>query len=287
MLDVNDNEPEFSFPVDTVDIAKGRYFAAIPRTSQYASSVLQVKAADRDTGKFGKLEYKILEGRGSNYFAIDSSSGIVRMAATFDDVDPSELPFKFDVSVRDNADSATNSNEVIAPVVVNLIGEENLLILVVKDASPEVMQREASRIAKHLSVKTGLLVDIDRITARKVVTKNGTLDQFPMDSDVWFYAVDPEAEVILNRNSTRLQRSVLEKPAMSNITFDVSTLVRANVVAIRAPVTPTEPVRTTTTTHTAVAFSGEVFPYALIVIACIILILGVAGIVYICVSWSR
>lgn len=78
-------------------------------------------------------------------------------------------------------------------------------------------------------------------------------------------------------------RSIIEKTAMSNITFDVSTLVRANAIDIHAPVMPAESVRT----QTAIAFSGEVFPYALIIIACVILILGIAGIVYICVSWSR
>lgn len=71
---------------------------------------------------------------------------------------------------------------------------------------------------------------------------------------------------------------------MSAITFDVSTVVRANALEIHEPVTVAEqPVRT----QTAVAFSGEVFPYALIIIACVILILGIAGIIYICVSWSR
>lgn len=75
----------------------------------------------------------------------------------------------------------------------------------------------------------------------------------------------------------------MDKPAMSNITFDVSTLIRANAIEIHAPMMPSEPVRT----QTAVAFSGEVFPYALIVIACVILILGIAGIIYICVSWSK
>lgn len=80
-----------------------------------------------------------------------------------------------------------------------------------------------------------------------------------------------------------LDRSIMDKSAMSNITFDVSTLVRANAIDIHAPVMPPEPVRT----QTAVAFSGEVFPYALIIIACVILILGIAGIIYICVSWSK
>lgn len=70
---------------------------------------------------------------------------------------------------------------------------------------------------------------------------------------------------------------------MSNITYDLSPLVRATAIDIHEPVMEPEPVRT----HTAVAFSGEVFPYALIVIAFVILVLGIAGIIYICVSWSR
>ncbi|XP_012058840.1 PREDICTED: protocadherin-15 [Atta cephalotes] len=283
VLDVNDNKPEFIFPEASQKLTRGRYFAAIPRTAQFASTVIQVKAIDKDNGKYGKLEYKILEGRGSGYFTIDSSTGIIRTTATFDHVDATELPFKFDVRVRDNPNSSDNYNSIIAPVIVNLIGEENLMILVVQDAAPDVLQKEADKIANVIQQKSGLLISIDRVAMRKVLTKNGTIETFPQDSDVWFYAIDPDTEAILNRNSTKVQRSIMDKSAMSNITFDVSTLVRANAIDIHAPVMPPEPVRT----QTAVAFSGEVFPYALIIIACVILILGIAGIIYICVSWSK
>ncbi|KAL6434099.1 hypothetical protein ACFW04_005920 [Cataglyphis niger] len=283
VLDVNDNKPEFIFPEASQKLAKGRYFAAIPRTAQFSSTVIQVKAHDKDNGKFGKLEYKILEGRGSDYFAIDGSTGIIRTTVTFDNVDSSELPFKFDVRVRDNPNSTDNYNSIVAPVIVNLIGEENLMILVVQDAAPDALQKEAGKIANIIEQKSDLLIGIDRVATRKILTKNGTVETFPQDSDVWFYAVDPDTEAILNRNSTSVMRSIMDKSAMSNITFDVSTLVRANAIDIHAPVMPPEPVRT----QTAIAFSGEVFPYALIIIACVILILGIAGIIYICVSWSK
>ncbi|KAL6263958.1 hypothetical protein P5V15_004039 [Pogonomyrmex californicus] len=283
VLDVNDNKPEFIFPETSQKLTRGRYFAAIPYTAQFASTVVQVKAHDKDNGKYGKLEYKILEGRGSDYFAVDSSTGIIRTTATFDHVDASELPFKFDVRVRDNPNSTDNYNSIVAPVIVNLIGEENLMILVVQDAAPEALQKEAGKIANVIEQKSGLLIGIDRVAVRKILTKNGTIETFPQDSDVWFYAVDPDTEAILSRNSTRVQRSIMDKSAMSNITFDVSTLVRANAIDIHAPVMPPEPIRT----QTAVAFSGEVFPYALITIACVILILGIVGIIYICVSWSK
>ncbi|XP_031771297.1 cadherin-99C, partial [Apis florea] len=283
VLDVNDNKPEFIFPENDPKLSRGRYFAAIPRSAQFGSTVIQVKAHDKDNGKYGKLEYRILGGRGSDYFAMDTSSGIIRTTATFDNVDPAELPFKFDVRVRDNPNSTDNFNSIVAPVIVNLIGEENLMILVVQDASPDTLQKEASKIAGIIEERSELLIGIDRIAVRKNLTKNGTIEMYPQDSDVWFYAIDPDTEAILDRNSSRIQRSIFEKTAMSNITFDVSTLVRANAIDIHAPVMPPEPIRT----QTAIAFSGEVFPYALIIIACVILILGVAGIVYICVSWSR
>ncbi|XP_006563686.2 cadherin-99C isoform X2 [Apis mellifera] len=283
VVDVNDNKPEFIFPENDPKLSRGRYFAAIPRSAQFGSTVIQVKAHDKDNGKYGKLEYRILGGRGSDYFAMDTSSGIIRTTATFDNVDPAELPFKFDVRVRDNPNSTDNFNSIVAPVIVNLIGEENLMILVVQDASPDSLQKEASKIAGIIEERSELLIGIDRIAVRKNLTKNGTIEMYPQDSDVWFYAIDPDTEAILDRNSSRIQRSIFDKTAMSNITFDVSTLVRANAIDIHAPVMPPEPIRT----QTAIAFSGEVFPYALIIIACVILILGVAGIVYICVSWSR
>lgn len=203
---MNDNKPEFIFPEDDYKLRRGRYFAAIPRNAQFGSSVIQVKAHDKDNGKYGKLEYKILEGRGSDYFAIDAFSGIIRTTATFDNVDTSELPFKFDVNVRDNPNSTINFNSIVAPVIVNLIGEENLLILVVQEAAPEVLQKDARRMANIIEEKSGLLVGIDRITVRKVRTKNGTVETYPQDSDVWFYAIDPDTELILDRNSSKIQR---------------------------------------------------------------------------------
>ena len=72
---------------------------------------------------------------------------------------------------------------------------------------------------------------------------------------------------------------MLEESAKSSIVYDLSNV--AKTIDIHAPIMEPEPIRT----HTAQAF--EIFPYALIVIAFVILILGVAGIIYICVSWSR
>ncbi|KAG8040868.1 hypothetical protein G9C98_001856 [Cotesia typhae] len=219
------------------------------------------------------------------YLSIDSSSGMIKTIGTFDNVLLEELPFKFTIQVRDNPNSTTKFNTAEAPVIVNLIDEENLLVLAIQDASVDNVQKEATKIIRVLEEKTGLLIGIDRISTRKTVNKNSTVESHPQDTDVWFFAIDPKTETILDRNNSHLIRVMLDKPAMSALIFDVSTAVRANAIDIHAPVTAPE--QPTIVTPIAVAFSGEVFPYALIIIACVILVLGVAGIIYICISWSR
>lgn len=203
---MNDNKPEFIFPEDPLGLRKKRYFAAIPRNAQFSSTVLQLKSQDKDNGKFGKLEYKMLDDRGTQYLNLDEFSGIIKTITTFDNIESDELPFKFNVQVRDNPNSTINYNVDEASVIVNLIDEENLLVLVIQDASPDIVQKDSHKIINILEEKTNLIVAIDRIAVKKTVTKNGTVESHPQDSDVWFYTVDPKTEHILNRNNSRLQR---------------------------------------------------------------------------------
>lgn len=76
-------------------------------------------------------------------------------------------------------------------------------------------------------------------------------------------------------------RSLLSAEAQGNITQEVATALQASALAVYEPVTVT-PLRTA-----VVAVQWQVFPYALIIIAALILLLGTVGIIYICVSWSR
>lgn len=70
---------------------------------------------------------------------------------------------------------------------------------------------------------------------------------------------------------------------ISNITHDISVQLHATASDIHAPIT-VQPVVTKTA---IVAVKWEVFPYAMIAIAALVLVLGIAGIIYICISWSR
>lgn len=69
---------------------------------------------------------------------------------------------------------------------------------------------------------------------------------------------------------------------MDNITFDVSGQIKHTAFNIHEPLVVHK-----IKAASIASFSNEVFPYALIIIACLIFVLGTVGIIYICVSWSR
>lgn len=292
--DLNDNVPTFVFPVSGLEAATGRYFGAVPQDAQIGTSVLQVKAEDGDGGRFGRVQYALVDaaaadtdndvasdgGSDNDYFALDADTGVLKTKRSLEEVPPQRLPFRLAVEARDNPGGVGGTNAARAQVIVNIVMPSNLLVLVLQDVRPERVQGEAQRLVAILEQHSGLVVGVDRLTARHYLADNATLQTDTAGTDVWFYAVDPVTGRILERNSTRVQRSVLEKMAVSNITLDVSANLQATATAIHEPYVVARP-------KTAVAVSWEVFPYALIIIACVILVLGVVGIVYICVSWSR
>lgn len=119
------------------------------------------------------------------------------------------LSRRFVVRAKDNPNSTNNSNMAEAPVIVNLVGHEHYLVLSVENASPESLQKDRAKMARVIEAKTGLLVEIDRIEPRRLLTVNNTMELRHHDSDVWLYAIDPKSERILDRNSSLLHRWVV------------------------------------------------------------------------------
>ncbi|XP_068081396.1 cadherin-99C isoform X2 [Anabrus simplex] len=277
IVDVNDNEPEFIFPVPDNQLTHGKYFGAISKDSKIGTSVLQVKAEDKDSGKYGKVVYRIIPSkRGSDFFTIDS--GTIKSKKLFDKVESNQLPFKFNVEARDNANSTRDFHAVQVPIVINLIDDSHRMVLVISGRTPEFVQHDENKVIKNLEDITHLIIGIEKVAPKMCLGDNSTFETDSSSTDIWFYAIDPQNETILERNSIRVQRSIFDKRAMANITRDVTgDLLPATATDIHGPLKESK----------TIIISWDVFPYALIVIACLILVLGIAGIVYICISWSR
>uniref|UniRef100_A0A3Q4BS21 Uncharacterized protein n=1 Tax=Mola mola TaxID=94237 RepID=A0A3Q4BS21_MOLML len=97
VTDVNDNVPFF---------LSSTYEATVPEGAEVGTSVAQVLAADLDSGLHGKIHYVILkdESGDSQFFSIDSRSGVIVTRASFDR--EQKASYLIEVQSQDGSESA-------------------------------------------------------------------------------------------------------------------------------------------------------------------------------------
>lgn len=152
------------------------------------------------------MRYNVSGNKSSEYFSIDSASGIIKTKKSFNDIDNDDLPFRLTVKTRDNPNGTAEFNEIQTPLIVNLVYETNRMILVIGDAKPDVVATKLDTVTHVVQDQTGLIVGVEKLSAREFIGANGTLETDPSATDVWFYVVDPETDSILPVNHTIVQR---------------------------------------------------------------------------------
>lgn len=200
VIDINDNKPFFIYS------EHNKYYAAVSDQSPVSTTVAHVKADDKDSGKFGKIEYSLSGNRSGEYFTIDSSTGIIKTKKSFKDINETELPFRLTATARDNPNSTKDFFSTDTSVIVNVISHLHKIVLVIEDANPEKMQDKVNVIVRILQDQTGLIIGVEKLTPREYINENGTLETDPRGTDVWLYVVDRTTDTILERNSTVVMR---------------------------------------------------------------------------------
>lgn len=279
VIDVNDNKPYFVFPNYTKLFKKEKYFGAVAKDKKELRTVLQVKAEDKDSSGLTHLEYKLAPSEMSDYFNIDPASGSIRTRRSIDSLTPEQLPVHLTVLAIDGKE---NPHTASAEVVVNVIDEQDWMVLPVMKVAPETVSEKETQIAELLSQATGKLVGIERIGPLESTPDNITLTSDPTSTDLWLYFIDPETEKIIPVNDTKISKTVRDEDVVANITAEVTTALGGGTLLPMH-----QPVKVRALRTAVVALDWEVFPYAVILIAGLILVLGTAGIVYICISWHR
>lgn len=201
VVDINDNEPFFIYS-DHLN----KYYAAVSDQSPVATTVTQVKADDKDSGKYGKIKYSLSGNRSDEYFTIDHFTGIIKTKKSFRDINETELPFRFNAVARDNPNSTVDFFVTNSTVIVNVISSVNQIILVIGDANPEKIENKLGEITRIIQEQIGLIVGIEKYSPRKYINENGTLETDPTGTDIWLYVVDPATDEILERNNTLVQK---------------------------------------------------------------------------------
>lgn len=201
--DINDNKPFFIYPTYATGT---KFHAALPENAPLATSVIQIKADDNDSGKYGTVQYSLEHELEEDNFVVDQLSGIVKTKKTFQRNPKGNQTFRLKVKVRDNPNATVDYNEIEAPLIVNLIAKENRMVLVIGDAKPDVVATKLDTLIHVIQEQSGLIVGIEKLTVREYVGQNGTLETDPDATDVWFYIVDPQSDAILPINHSLVQR---------------------------------------------------------------------------------
>lgn len=90
---------------------------------------------------------------------------------------------------------------------INLIEEKHKLILVVDDARPDSVKGAEENVINVLEDHSNLMIGVEKVGPRQNLgSDNMTIMSDPGGSDLWFYAINPDTETILERNSSRLMR---------------------------------------------------------------------------------
>lgn len=291
--DQNDNSPVFKFP----KVNRGHndtFYGIVNADADIDTAVLQVKAQDADTGVFGMVKYRIYDEDEVNYiskdeapssfFTIVEDSGVVKTQKSLHKLH--KTPLKFIVEATDNNGSESGVfNRSKARVVINLISDINRMSLVFADSGPKEIKRHARALEQILMEKSSnLMFGIEKFSNRRSLDSKGSVVESPDATDVWFYALDPSTETILDRNNSAIVDTILEPQAQSQINLEASSVAKATAQGIYAPIETKHQIQKI---KAAVFLDEEIFPFVLIFISAVILILGTSGIVYICISWSR
>lgn len=293
--DENDNVPEFIFDMGmSANVRNGTYYATVQPSAFMDTSILQVKAIDRDAGDYGRVKYRIHDPKESGplnpstYFSIGEDSGVVKVHRSLKMV--TTTPLKFFVEAIDNNGNESDgkkSNKASARIVVNFLTDANRLALAFSDLPPKALRAHSNSLKNMLAEKSnGHIVMIEGFSNRQFINSNGIAEEDPDATDVWFYIIDPQTEKILDRNDALIQSQFIEKAAQSDINYEASNIAKATAQGIYSPIVAAmdDQIRKT---KTAVVIRSDVFPYTLIAVALLILIFGAFGIVYICVSWAN
>lgn len=295
--DENDNVPRFVIPKMGSGGKNDTYYGVVSPETELEMPILQIKAIDRDSGKFGTVSYLLIDQEEAvnyvdeaptSFFAIGEDSGVIKLQKSLN-LQGTELPrFEFLVEAYDNPDqfNSGGSLKARARVVINVISDVNRMSLVFSDASPKDVRSHNQELEELLSEKSNnMIVGVEKFANRKFVDENGTVTENPQATDVWFYVIDPSTEMILKRNATEIVNSISEPDIQSEINFAASGIVKATAQGIYPPIEVRQPIQKIRTASAAV--DNGLFPYAVIAVSVIILILGSIGIVYICISWSK
>ncbi|PKU44687.1 protocadherin-15 isoform x1 [Limosa lapponica baueri] len=164
------------------------------------SSVLKVKADDKDTGNYSAMQYRLIIPPikdGKEGFVIEAYTGLIKTAMLFKNMRRSY--FKFQVIATDNYGKGLSSK---AEVLVSVVNQLDMQVIV-SNVPPTLVEQNKDQLIGILERYVqdqipGATVVVESIGARRF--GDGYSEEDYTKSDLMVYAIDPQTNRAIMRN---------------------------------------------------------------------------------------
>ncbi|XP_014822114.1 PREDICTED: protocadherin-15, partial [Calidris pugnax] len=189
--DENDHAPVFT---------KKMYIGGVSEDARMFSSVLKVKADDKDTGNYSAMQYRLIIPPikdGKEGFVIEAYTGLIKTAMLFKNMRRSY--FKFQVIATDNYGKGLSSK---ADVLVSVVNQLDMQVIV-SNVPPTLVEQNKDQLIGILERYIqdqipGATVVVESIGARRF--GDGYSEEDYTKSDLMVYAIDPQTNRAIMRN---------------------------------------------------------------------------------------
>ncbi|XP_072195957.1 protocadherin-15 isoform X4 [Excalfactoria chinensis] len=189
--DENDHAPDFT---------KKMYIGGVSEDAKMFSSVLKVKADDKDTGNYSAMQYRLIIPPikdGKEGFVIEAYTGLIKTAMLFKNMRRSY--FKFQVIATDDYGKGLSSK---ADVLVSVVNQLDMQVIV-SNVPPTLVEQNKDQLIGILERYVqdqipGATVVVESIGARRF--GDGYSEEDYTKSDLMVYAIDPQTNRAIMRN---------------------------------------------------------------------------------------
>ncbi|XP_058044814.1 protocadherin-15 [Ahaetulla prasina] len=189
--DENDHAPIFT---------KKIYIGGVSEDARMFSSVIKVKAHDKDTGNYSAMQYRLIIPPikdGKEGFVIEPYTGLIKTAMLFKNMRRSY--FKFQAIATDNYGKGLSNKSDVLVSVVNQLDMQ----VIVSNVPPTLVEQSKDQLIGILERYVqdqipGAKVVVESIGARRY--GDGYSEEDYSKSDLMIYAIDPQTNRAIMRN---------------------------------------------------------------------------------------
>ncbi|XP_030425458.1 protocadherin-15 isoform X4 [Gopherus evgoodei] len=189
--DENDHAPVFT---------KKLYIGGVSEDAKMFSSLMKVKADDKDTGNYSAMQYRLIIPPikdGKEGFVIEPYEGLIKTAMLFKNMRRSY--FKFQVIATDNYGKGLSGKSEVLVSVVNQLDMQ----VIVSNVPPTLVEQNKDQLIGILERYVqdqipGATVVVESIGARRF--GDGFSEEDYSKSDLMVYAIDPQTNRAIMRN---------------------------------------------------------------------------------------